>query len=254
MLHSIAAAAMRPLSVSQINTWMKCQAQWYYTRELGLFDPGSLETALGRGVDHAIMMFLEGRKLGRTLTPEQIGETLSRSLTTECLSLDLQAPPQLYLDALALVNLWIENCGDVQALHTQHPVSGTIGGIAVAGVADIVEHSGVIRDVKTTGRTPSELTGQQRTQAAVYATLLNSDRVVFDVLVNLKKEKRYVPLVLEGEELIYEQHLLANTLPTLHEQIQQGLIVPNRHTSTCSRRYCAFVELCEKEYGGRVRD
>jgi hypothetical protein len=40
--------------------------------------------------------------------------------------------------------------------------------------------------------------------------------------------------------------------PLVAEGIAGGLYLPNRSSSVCSRRYCAFAEACEREFGGTV--
>jgi hypothetical protein len=36
------------------------------------------------------------------------------------------------------------------------------------------------------------------------------------------------------------------------EDIAFGVYLPNRSSTTCSRRYCAFADACEREFGGTV--
>ena len=40
--------------------------------------------------------------------------------------------------------------------------------------------------------------------------------------------------------------------PLVAEGIAGGLFLPNRNSTTCSRRYCAFADACEREFGGTV--
>ena len=36
------------------------------------------------------------------------------------------------------------------------------------------------------------------------------------------------------------------------EGIASGLYLPNRGSSVCSRRYCAFADACEREFEGTI--
>jgi hypothetical protein len=36
------------------------------------------------------------------------------------------------------------------------------------------------------------------------------------------------------------------------EGIASGLYLPNRNSNGCGRRYCAFADACEREFGGCV--
>jgi hypothetical protein len=42
--------------------------------------------------------------------------------------------------------------------------------------------------------------------------------------------------------------------PLIAEGIAGGLYLPNRGSSMCSRRYCAFGDACEREFGGCVAE
>jgi hypothetical protein len=49
-----------------------------------------------------------------------------------------------------------------------------------------------------------------------------------------------------GRRLVEQVH------PLVAEGIAGGLYLPNRGSSLCSRRYCAFADACEREFGGTV--
>jgi hypothetical protein len=48
------------------------------------------------------------------------------------------------------------------------------------------------------------------------------------------------------------QRLVEQIYPLVAEGIAGGLHLPNRGSSVCSRRYCAFAEAYEREFGGTV--
>jgi len=48
------------------------------------------------------------------------------------------------------------------------------------------------------------------------------------------------------------RRLTERIYPLVAEGITGGLFLPNRNSTTCSRRYCAFADACEREYGGVV--
>ena len=47
--------------------------------------------------------------------------------------------------------------------------------------------------------------------------------------------------------------LVERVYPLVAEGIAGGLYLPNRGATTCSRRYCAFADACEREFGGQVQ-
>ncbi len=42
--------------------------------------------------------------------------------------------------------------------------------------------------------------------------------------------------------------------PMVQDSIREGIFLPRRSSSLCSKRYCGYWSVCEKEYGGTVRD
>jgi hypothetical protein len=48
------------------------------------------------------------------------------------------------------------------------------------------------------------------------------------------------------------KHLVERIYLLVAEGIAGGLCLPNRGSSVCRRRYCAFAEACEGEFGGSV--
>ena len=48
------------------------------------------------------------------------------------------------------------------------------------------------------------------------------------------------------------RRLVEKVYPLVAEGIASGLYLPNRGSSVCSRRYCAFADACEREFGETV--
>ena len=42
--------------------------------------------------------------------------------------------------------------------------------------------------------------------------------------------------------------------PMVQDSIREGIFLPRRSSSLCSRRHCGYWPVCEKEYGGSVRE
>ncbi len=42
--------------------------------------------------------------------------------------------------------------------------------------------------------------------------------------------------------------------PMVQDSIKEGIFLPRRNGSLCSRRYCGFWQNCEKEFHGIVKD
>jgi hypothetical protein len=48
------------------------------------------------------------------------------------------------------------------------------------------------------------------------------------------------------------RRLVERVYPLVAEGIAGGLYLPNRNSNVCNRRYCAFADACEREFGGAV--
>jgi hypothetical protein len=131
------------------------------------------------------------------------------------------------------------------------PISGTIAGVPVRGIADLVTTDGTVIDIKTASRKPSGLAADHALQLATYAELVPgaSGRTRIDTLVSTKD-----PQLVQIEHTPGQagKRLAERIYPLVAEGIAGGLFLPNRNSSVCSRRYCAFVDACESEFGGSV--
>ena len=132
------------------------------------------------------------------------------------------------------------------------PVSGSIAGVPVRGIIDIIEGEGRVIDIKTTSRKPSKISGDHAFQLATYVALLGdggSGEARLDSLVATKD-----PQLIQIEHSSGESggKLVERMYPLVAEGIAGGLYLPNRSSSVCSRRYCSFADACELEFGGVV--
>jgi CRISPR/Cas system-associated exonuclease Cas4 (RecB family) len=126
-----------------------------------------------------------------------------------------------------------------------------IAGVPVRGIADIMTTDGTVIDVKTSSRKPSGVAADHALQLATYSELLPgaSGATRIDALVSTKD-----PQLVQIEHTPGEagRRLVDRIYPLVAEGIAGGLYVPNRNSTMCSRRYCAFADVCEREFGGCV--
>ncbi|HUE05360.1 MAG TPA: hypothetical protein VMR62_37785 [Bryobacteraceae bacterium] len=47
--------------------------------------------------------------------------------------------------------------------------------------------------------------------------------------------------------------ITAKLYPLVSEAMREGIYLPNRGSTLCSRKFCNFFDACEFEFGGRVR-
>src|SRR5262249_33965794 len=116
---------------------------------------------------------------------------------------------------------------------------------------DIVTTIDTVIDVKTASRKPSGVAADHALQLATYTALLPdaSGRARIDALVSTKE-----PQLVQIEHTPGEagKRLAERIYPLVAEGIAGALYMPNRNATSCSRRYCAFWQQCEREFGGLV--
>lgn len=85
---------------------------------------------------------------------------------------------------------------------------------------------------------------------------VNPGKFVYDVMVKNKTKARVDEFEIQITDSMRQTHLQrVDLLRELKKSMfRKGVYPPNRESLTCSRKHCGYWELCEKEYGGRVRD
>src|SRR5581483_10142375 len=134
----------------------------------------------------------------------------------------------------------------------EFPVQGEIAGVPVRGYIDMLEVDGTIRDLKTASKSPSGVSPDYAFQLATYRQLAPgaTGNARLDTLVDTKTLKL---VQIEYTVTIADQFLTQHLYPKVREGIREGLYYPNRCSNLCSRKYCAFADACEKEFGGVIQ-
>jgi hypothetical protein len=244
------------LSPSQCDTFSDCSAKWFFKYGIGLPDPKNANLALGIAVDQALSFNfrhkienLEDLPLQDILAEFDLGWD---AVQEETIFRETDSPAELAEKGRGLVELYMKEAARfVEPAAVQKRVEGTIGGVKVQGILDIVEKNGRIRDLKTAAKSPGAVTARQKFQLATYAQLEPSfsGLIQIDTLV-----KNKTPKLVRIEHTVTDQDIRGTQIqyPLLQEAMRSGYYVPNRTSNLCSRNNCSFWRECEREYGGTV--
>jgi hypothetical protein len=118
----------------------------------------------------------------------------------------------------------------------------------------------VVIDNKTSARKWSLARVRRSTQAAVYILGAQADgiatsKIQFHVATKTKAaDLQVLERVVDQAELDGLVRRFGQTRKLLRAAHDADAFLPNRNATTCSRRWCAFWEECEKKHGGRVAD
>jgi RecB family exonuclease len=243
------------LSPSQVSTFLSCQARWYFRYMAGLPDPPSGGAVRGKAVHKLIEYAMRAKIAGIVLEPGAFDDAWDAAWDQAAEGAEFQAGEDieaLKTSGARLAGKYIaEALPAVEPAAVEVPFSGTIRGVPVHGIADIVTTDGTVIDIKTASRKPSGIAADHALQLATYAGLLAgaSGATRIDTLVITKD-----PQLVQIEHTPGEagRSLVEHLYPLVAEGITGGPFLPNRGSKVCSRRYCAFADRCEREFGGVV--
>ena len=275
------------LSPSQASTFLGCAAKWYFRYALQLPDPAGGGAVRGKAVHAIVGHYLAAKAEGVTLDAQGLPDAYDAAWDAHAEGAEFAATDdveQLKSSGRALAQKYIaEAAPAIQPALIEFPVSGTIGGVNVRGFIDIVDASGRVIDIKTASRKSSTISADHALQLATYVELLTGEtrkesawqeRRVSRELTSMRPhfsgtdtlpcasgEARIDMLVSTKEpQLVQLDHapgdagrrLVERIYPLVAEGIAAGVFTPNRSSTLCSRRYCAYASECEREFGGSV--
>jgi putative RecB family exonuclease len=243
------------LSPSQASTFLSCSAKWWFRYGLDLPDPASGGAVRGKAVHSLIEYAMRAKMAGVVLEAGAIPDAWDAVWDQAAEGAEFAAHDDveaLKASGARLAHKYLaEAAPAIEPAAVEVPLSGAIAGVPVRGIADIVTTDGTVIDIKTASRKPSGLAVDHALQLATYAALVPgaSGETRIHTLVGTKE-----PQLVQIEHTPGEagRRLVERLYPLVAEGISDGLYVPNRNASLCSRRYCAFADACEREFGGCV--
>lgn len=252
MSHTIPGEALSP---SQASMYLGCSARWYFRYMRGLPDPASGGAVRGSAVHSLVAYALTAKMEGEDLESAAFEDAWDHAWdeAAEVAQFDAYDDiDQLKRSGAVLARKYCtEVVPDLEPAGVEVPFAGEIAGVAVRGRVDIVERSGRVIDLKTSSRKSSKISADHAFQLATYAALLPdaSGETRLDMLVSTKDPQL---VQIEHTPDAGSLQLIERLYPLVAEGIAGGLFLPNRASTLCSRRYCAFADECEAEFGGQV--
>jgi RecB family exonuclease len=244
------------LSPSQVRTFRDCSAKWYFKYALGLPDPPNGSLVRGRVVHQMAEAYFRAKLAGGSPDPDDLQACFEEAWDREAAGAAFGADEDIDLlkrQAAMLTRKYLDEVApEIEPAAIEFSVRGIIGGVAVRGFVDLLDASGRIIDLKTAGRKPTGVSADYAFQLATYASLCPSanGKARLDTLVATKSpqvvtvEYTVSPADLKMTEKLY---------PLVREAMREGIYLPNRSSTLCSYKHCAFAAVCEAEFGGRVK-
>lgn len=253
------------LSPSQVNTYLECDAKWYYKHLLRLPQPLTSSLALGRAVDEALSYnFRHKAETREDLPAGDVLQAFDCAFTEQFAEAELgdgESAEELHDLGEQLVGRYlVELAPDVQPAllerdgqrvpAVQVPVAGEIAGVPVQGIIDLVTEDGIVTDFKTKRDKPGTIDPDHRLQIATYCRLTGHTKARIEYMT-----KRRVGCHRFGADIGAADHAhLDAVYPAVQQAMRGGLYLPRRTSKMCARKYCSFWRQCEEDFGGRVKE
>lgn len=209
----------------------------------------SLQQVLDETKDKAVRLVgAHHGKIAPTLHPTHVSRKFSLNLDSWLRG----KAKELHAKAEDADNKWLE-----KTLHRQASYLNVAAreGYDFVGEQDIVERTTedtdilIIRDTKTSKKSPSKTVADESTQLSAYALASKvldgklPDAVVLDYLIDLKRETKVDSISSRRDEEQVNAYL--NRLVNSIVSIQSGVFVPAPDTAWwCDQRYCGYHSIC----------
>lgn len=245
------------LSPSSLNTFVECECKWFYRKVLELPETSSAAQALGKAVHTAIGENYRQKIDTKRDLPTEGVTALFRDALREQLNGVVFDPKESANDLAAIgeviTRVYMGQVAPrIQPAAVELHVAGAIGGVNVQGYIDVLDVNGDVIDLKTAAKKPSGVAPGYRAQLATYAMLTPqaSGRARLDTITKTKTVQHVEQTIQIGES---DRKYATKLYSIAQDKMRTGLVIPNRGSNLCSRKYCSFWQRCTADYGGEVK-
>ena len=245
------------LSPSQVSQFLSCPAKWMFRYLLDLKEPESGAQALGTAFHQTIAHNFRQKRDSQRDLPANACLEFFRQVLGKHLELTTLEKGQHPLELLELGETMArkyltEAAPLIQPAAVESRVSGTIGGVKVAGCVDLLDVEGRIVDSKSTLKPVKGIANDHRLQLTSYVMITPAATGV--CRLDTVTKGKTVDLIHKSFTVTEADRRYAEALyPMVQDSIREGIFLPRRNSPLCSRKYCGFWKICEQEYGGSVR-
>lgn len=253
------------LSVSQVRKYLKCPKQYQYKYIDKLKEDVGSGLILGRAF-HKGMQTASIRKVidGEIMDTSDVLDVYSTAFDDEIENQDVEwkedeDPGKIKDEGSKLMAVYYDELGRdivpmvddeglpyVERKHTFEMVPG----LPVFQVMDLIDADGIIRDYKTSAKSPSKNVLDDGIQLPTYALGYRDlfgqqeTKVGLDYAVNLKTKKKTVRIETDGPVSAGDIERTVETFVGVAKGINAGIFYPNDESNSCG--YCSFREICRK--------
>ncbi len=254
----------RHYSPSQINQYLRCNAQWYFRYVEGLKKPPASALVQGSSFHDALdVNFSQKVETKKDLEIDVVQDAAAEAFEKRAPEIEWDSDEKSEGIEKVKGRMKDETVGLVTVYHKDlspkiNPIASekefileTDQDYSIKGVIDLIDMNGTIIDHKTTGRTPSEISADHALQGIIYCIANETSRYAFNYAVKNKTPKT---VSLEAKAEMTDKEYVLEVVGRMDHAIKSGVFLPNRNSFMCSKRSCGFWQECESKYKGRVKD
>lgn len=257
---------MKHYSPSQLTMFLRCSAAWKYRYIDGLKIPPASAMILGTSY-HAGLETNYKQKIGsmRDMPVKDVLDATSTQLDTlfrdEVAWTDeerskglMNVKGELKDKVIGLVSTYqSEKSPYIQpeSVEKEFKIEFENVDYEMIGRIDLIDIQGNIRENKTSGVTPSQISSDHKLQGTLYAISENKKNVVFDYAVKTKTPKI---ITHEFKPDDSEKQFALKLTSLVDAAAKSGVYLPNRNNFMCSKSQCGFWQKCLQEFKGSIKD
>jgi len=245
------------ISPTQLNTYLRCPAQYYFSYVRGIkLPPKSALTkgkAVHKGQEHNYKQKIESFQ---DVKLSEVQEVTAAEFEAEAQATEWvkdEDPGKIKDDTISLATLYhTEVAPQVQPILVEESVSVPLdSGYSLYGIIDVLDSKGYIRDTKTTARTPSEEEAAKSLQLTAYSLAhrevmgMPETGVKLDYLVQTKTPK---VVTLEAKRTEKDIRRFLSIVGRVVDAINNDVYYPNPGNFLCSEKNCGYWKICHQEF------
>jgi putative RecB family exonuclease len=259
-VNDIAEEPARPhISVSQINMYLRCPAQYMFKYIYRIKTPARSFLTKGKAIHKGIEHNFRQKK--ETCQDTKLAEVLEITAAEfDDLRIDTQwdeeeDPDQIREETIALAAMYHSQIApsiqpDLIEQRITIPLDDELGW-DLLGIIDLGDQEGFIHDTKTSKKSPTAGEADKSLQLTAYYLLYRAFTgrepagCKLDYLVQTKNPK---VVSLESKRTEREITRFRNIARTVIQAIQSGNYYPNPNSMMCSKDNCDYWELCHRDF------
>lgn len=247
------------VSISQVEMYLRCPAQYYYRYIMGLKVPPASAASFGiathRAIEHNYKQKIESREdLPTDVVQDAWADAWNEIAETTAFE-ENEDPGQIKDEGVKVAALYMgEVAPTVQPVLVEHdfliPIEGT--DIRFRGIIDVVDERNVIHDAKTTKRSPDQdaiSTSQQMTAYAIgHRAILGMQETGLRMEYMVRTKTPKIVTLEAGPRTDAEVNRLIKIAGQVQLSIAAGHWYPNQNSFLCSPKWCGYWDICHQDY------